>query len=457
MGSKGLSPAGRTSATMSTATITTAKKMDRYGNEVAEGLPYARGDLIRHTPDDVNKVKRAEMLARKRIEAGLPVYNFTGLERNMTQLIQKEDIANLDDCWAPALNGPRMQELAMDHLGGDPVVHSTAVISRQTAAIHCSMMVLLEPGDLCIGVSPTYTHPCVIRAVKLAGGRFIEGTGYDEFAELMEQHKDEVKVVNITRLAVSYDILDEESMRKIVQLARKMNCKIFLDDAGGGRVGPAFYSQSKMLEYGPDLGSTGLDKYGTLGPRVGLLGGKSELVAEAWSRAIEFGCECRQMLYPAIQQTLEQYDDSLVKKLVSTTMDVGSELSKLLDQPGKVRVQNNGLIAQLKGEDLMEVMLERAHLPLETNSHLIVPFEATAMLAVALMERHGVYSVNLAAIPSGTTSLMIKFVPEVTLNKFGGAGAFAAAVDDCITHVSTLLTDKEAMLNLLGRTNESRL
>jgi len=89
----------------------TEVKTDRFGNPIAEGLPYARGDLIRHTPDDLNKLKRAEMLARKRIEAGLPVYNFTGLERNITQLLDAEDIPNLDDCWAPAVNGPSIMEL----------------------------------------------------------------------------------------------------------------------------------------------------------------------------------------------------------------------------------------------------------------------------------------------------------------------------------------------------------
>jgi len=246
-------------------------------------------------------------------------------------------------------------------------------------------------------------------------------------------------------------------MQKICKLIKSRGCKFFLDDAGGGRVGPAIYNQSKSLEYDCDLCSTGLDKYGTLGPRVGLMAGKKDLVAQAWSKAIEFGCECRQMLYPAVQKTLEQYDDSLVTKLVKTTMVVGEELSKLLDTPTKTCVLNNGLIAQLKGEDMMEVMLERAGLPLAENSKRIVPFEATAMVAVALMERHGIYSVNLAAIPSGTTSLMIKFVPELVLNKFGGAGSFAAAVDDCITHVSTLLTDPQAMLDLLGRSDASRL
>jgi len=392
------------------------------------------------------------------MESGLPVYNFTGLERNMTKIVKTENIEELDDCWAPAVNGARIMELGLEHLGGNAQDHSIAIISRQTAAIHCSMMVLLEPGDLVVGVSPTYTHPCVIRAVKLSGGHFVEGTGYDEFAALMEKHKGEAKTVVVTRLAVSYDILDEESMQKIFKLAKAHGCKIFLDDAGGGRVGPAFYGQSKLLEYGPDLGSTGLDKYGTLGPRVGMLGGKKDLVEKVWSKAIEFGCECRQMLYPAIQRTLEHYDESLVQRLVETTMVVAEELGKRLDTPTKTNVKNNGLIAQLKGEDLMEIMLERAGLPAdETNLHRIVPFEATCMLAVALMERHGIYSVNLAAIPSGTTSLMIKFVPEAVLNRFGGAGTFAAAIDDCVTHVSSLLKDPQAMLDLLGRSDASRL
>lgn len=432
--------------------------VDRFGNKLAEGLPYARGNLIRDTPDDLNKLKRVEKVARERLSTGKEVFNFTGLERNITQVMTEELISQLDDCWAPALYGEKLKELGLKHLGGNPDDHDVCLVTRQTAAIVASMQVLLNPGDLVIGVAPTYTHPCLIRAVKLAGGRFTEGVNLQGFKDLLEKHKHEAKLVAITRLAVTYDIIPNDELLEIVKLAKTHGLRIFVDDAGGGRVGPAIYNQPRMIELDCDLGSTGLDKYGTLGPRVGLVGGKKELVSLVWSKAIELGCECRQMLWPAVVNTLDQYKDELVQKLVATTMVVGTEMSKIFDKEEMPRVRNNGLIAQIKGEDLLEIMLERRGMDLAKNSQIIVPFEATAMVAVSMMERYGAYLVNIAAIPSGTTSLMIKFVREDLLEQFGGAAKFAAAIDDCVNHVASIIDKPEKMMELLGQENiKSRL
>ena len=67
-------------------------------------------------------------------------------------------------------------------------------------------------------------------------------------------------------------------------------------------MGPAILDQPRTLALGVDLGATGLDKYGVCGPRVGLLGGRSDLVAAARARAFELGSECRPVLYPAVEK-----------------------------------------------------------------------------------------------------------------------------------------------------------
>jgi L-seryl-tRNA(Ser) seleniumtransferase len=52
--------------------------VDRYGNELAPGLPYARGEILRGTADDVAKLRAAwRVLAHKQ------VFDFTGLERSL--------------------------------------------------------------------------------------------------------------------------------------------------------------------------------------------------------------------------------------------------------------------------------------------------------------------------------------------------------------------------------------
>src|SRR6266498_1245792 len=116
-----------------------------------------------------------------------------------------------------------------------------------------------------------------------------------------------VALVDLTRLAVTYELLAVDDIRAIVKLAHDKGAIVYVDDAGGARVGPASFDQPKMLELGVDIGATGLDKYGTLGPRFGLMGGDCALVARVRAKAFECGLECRQMLYPAVVRTLERY------------------------------------------------------------------------------------------------------------------------------------------------------
>jgi len=56
---------------------------DRFGNEFAAGLPYARGAIIRSTEDDFVKLERARRVIERRIAARGPeaIFNFSGLER----------------------------------------------------------------------------------------------------------------------------------------------------------------------------------------------------------------------------------------------------------------------------------------------------------------------------------------------------------------------------------------
>ncbi len=76
---------------------------DRFGNEYAPGLPYARGNLIRTTEDDLTKLRAAwntikGHVANNGVES---VLNFSGLER--AAQFQPEDLGLLDDELAPAL------------------------------------------------------------------------------------------------------------------------------------------------------------------------------------------------------------------------------------------------------------------------------------------------------------------------------------------------------------------
>lgn len=420
-------------------------KTDRFGNPHSAEVPYARGAILSSTQDDLTKLRAAWRLVRERIEAQGEdsVFNLSGLERNFS--LSAGDTHILDDEIAPALLSDDLTRLALEHMGGDAERHDIMLLNRLTAGLWLAADALIAPGDNVIGVSPRYSHPAVVRAVAHARANFVDTTGVEAFEKALADTRN-VTIVMLTRLAVSYEILSERDLRTIVALAREANARIIVDDAGGARVGPAIFDQAKSLALGVDVAATGLDKYGTTGPRLGLLAGDRDVVAKIRVRAFEMGMEARPMLYPAAVQSLAQYRPQRVRDLVEATKSVAAELRTRV---GANRLFETPVTVQLMAEDLLELVMERADPSNPPGEPPVVPYEATAALAMLLLRDHGVLSVHFAGIPPGTAALMIKFLPPETLARFGGAAKLADAVDESITALSRIIGDPAAMRELL--------
>jgi L-seryl-tRNA(Ser) seleniumtransferase len=395
----------------------------------ADALPYARGAIVRSTADDYTKLRRAwEIVARREAEGTL--FDFTGLERGAAGPTE------LDDEVAGALHFERLEELALEHLGGRAGRDEVLVANRMTAAIVVAMQVLVEPGTTVVGVAAGYSHPAVVRAVRLAGGRFVDARSVEELETA------DAGAVVLTRLAVTYEALPEDEVVRAVALAHERGAPVFVDDAGGARVCPAVLGQPRTLELGAEAGATGLDKYGTVGPRLGLLAGRAELVRRMRARAIELGLEARPLLYPAVVRSLEQYRPERVRELVRTTEEVGAALEERLG----AWVERTPFAVRLPGEGILAEAMRRA----SVDEAPVVPVEATGALAMLLLRDHGILTVHFAAVPPGTSALLVKFVPPETLRRFGGAGAFAAAADAGLDGLADLLRRPAELRLLLG-------
>ncbi len=416
------------------------RSTDRFGNVFAPGLPYARGRVVTSTEDDFRKLEQAQRVIHQRInEQGLAsIFNFSGLDRALA--VQTEDLPFLDDELAPALYAPRFRTLALAHLGGVPDLHEIALFNRVTAATFATHLELVRPGSVVVGISASYSHPTVVRAAAQVGARFLDTSEVETFTGILARQKD-VALVVATRLAVTYDILPVDVLRRVVELAHQNGTPVYMDDAGGARVGPAAFDQPRMLELGVDVGATGLDKYGTAGPRLGLLGGAKHLVERIRARAFEFGLEARPMLYPAAVRSLDRYTPERVHALIDATKQVATALRAVLGD----RLYETPVTGQLKGEDTLELAMERAGL----QESRVVPSEATAALAMLLLRDHGILTVHFAGIPPGTSNLLFKFVPPETLTRFGGPEAFARAVDASLDTLAAMIGDPNALRHLL--------
>ena len=410
--------------------------VDRFGNSHAPNLSYARGEILRSTEDDFRKLQRAWSLIRERGPGS--TYVFTGLEHSLP--LAAEELEFADDEIAPALSFERLKELALDHLGGSVETDDVAVFNRLTGATVATHLTLVKPGDVVIGVSATHSHPSVVRAAGHVGARFIDTAGLGAFRDAIATER-LVALVVLTRLAVTYDLLPLEAIETIVRLAHDKGALVYIDDAGGARVGPAAFGQPRTLELGVDVGATGLDKYGTKGPRFGLLAGRKDLVGRIRVKGFEFGMEARQMLYPAVVRTLEQYDPARVRALIATTKQIAGELRPLLGN----RLRETPTTVQIAGDDILEIAMERGGV----HEPPVVPYEASAALSMLLLRDHGMLMVHFVGVPPGTADLLIKFVPAETLERFGGARKYADAVNASLTRLGELLREPQSLRDLL--------
>jgi len=415
---------------------------DRFGNPHAPNLPYARGRILATTEDDFRKLQRAWALIRERGPDA--VFIFTGLEHSLP--MKSEELRFADDELAPALYFERLRSLALAHLGGSPDRHDVAVFNRMTGATLATHLTLVRPDDVVIGASASYSHPSVVRAAKHVGARFVDTAGLAMFKEAIANEA-RVALVDLTRLAVTYDLMPVEEIRAVVRIAHDKGALVYMDDAGGARVGPAGFGQPRMLELGVDIGATGLDKYGTVGPRLGLLAGRADLVSRIRATGFEFGLEARQMLYSAVVRTLEQYDPARVRALIETTRQIARELRPFVGN----RLRETPATVQIPADDLLEIAMQRGGI----EEPPIVPYEAAAALAMLLLQNHGMLMVHFVGVPPGTADLLIKFVPPETLERFGGAARYARAIDNSLTRLGALLREPASIGELLLGTNPS--
>jgi L-seryl-tRNA(Ser) seleniumtransferase len=409
---------------------------DRFGNPFAPSLSYARGKILSSTEDDFRKLQRAWRIIRE--HGPESIFIFTGLEHGLP--MKPEDLRFADDEIGPAIWFDRLKALALDHVGGNAQLHDFAVFNRLTGATLATHLTLVKPGEVVIGVSASHSHPSVIRAAKHVGATFVDTAGLDAFTKALEREP-RVALVDLTRLAVTYELMPLDAIRTVVKLAHDKGAPVYVDDAGGARVAPAMFDHPKMLELGVDIGATGLDKYGTAGPRFGLMAGEKSLVSRIRAKGFECGLEARQMLYPAVVRSLEGYRPERVRELIETTKIVGDALKKVLGR----RIHETPTTAQLLADDILEMVMERGGV----KEAPIVPFEATAALCMLMLEDFDMLTVHFVGLPPGGGDILFKFIPPETLKRFGGPAKFASAVDACLTKLGSLLREPDKIRRLL--------
>jgi L-seryl-tRNA(Ser) seleniumtransferase len=140
-------------------------------------------------------------------------------------------------------------------------------------------------------------------------------------------------------------------------------------------------------------------------------------------------------------ESLAAYRPERVRELVAAT---GSLAAALTERLGGL-VSRTPVAVRLEGQSILGEAMRRGGVA----EPPIVPVEATAALAMLLLRDHGVLTVHFAALPPGTAALLVKFVPPETLRAFGGAAAFATAVEASLDELGRLIARPDEIGRLL--------
>jgi hypothetical protein len=87
-------------------------------------------------------------------------------------------------------------------------------------------LTLVRPGDVVLGVSASYSHPSVVRAANHVGAHFIDTAGLAMFKEAIAQEP-RIALVDLTRLAVTYDLMPVEEIWSVVRIAHDKGALVY--------------------------------------------------------------------------------------------------------------------------------------------------------------------------------------------------------------------------------------
>jgi L-seryl-tRNA(Ser) seleniumtransferase len=100
---------------------------------------------------------------------------------------------------------------------------------------------------------------------------------------------------------------------------------------------------------------------------------------------------------------------------------------------------------QIAADDILDIAMERGGV----HEAPVAPYEASAALSMLLLRDYSMLMVHFVGVPPGTADLLIKFVPPETLERFGGPGKYAEAINSSLTRLGELLREPESVRELL--------
>lgn len=405
---------------------------DSFGNPIDPTVGYARGEFLDSSAAEVRRLRHAQRVAAMVVaERGIDSIGiFTGNARSFP--LSSADLELAEEWVGPGRFADRLRVVAIDHLGGhrDDAV---AVFNRTSGGI-VAAMVALSAGRPVVSVVPAgdRSHASVIRGCALAGVELVE---VDDPAGIAGTARSVAPaLVVVTTVTSTLARLDDEVTRAAVAAAGDVGATVFMDEAYGARLRPVLHGGAKSLALGGDAAITNTDKAGLSGPRGGVLVGREGVVVPVLAKASELGIEARAPIALGALRSLEAFDPAVLRQEVEDGREVAD---RLVERLGPDPVTRSELGPSLGEEAVAGLVMARPG----GAAVGLVPCEITAAVGMVLLRQHGVLTVNTHGQPGGRVSIRLK-PTEGAVERVGGAAALADALDEALSTVARLGSDR---------------
>ena len=338
--------------------------------------------IITNSLDEVKKREKALSIIKDIVEnKGREfLFDLTGLSGGF--IASPSDLSLLETYVGPAIFEEALQEVGIEHMGGEKVLP----LNRTSSGILATILALVEEDTNVVHyLAQLPAHPSIPRSCKLVGANYFETDVFEEFSI-----PDNTSLVVITGSTMDLKVIDEDEFRRVIEMAHEKGIPVMVDDASGARLRTVVFNQPRACDLGADIAITSTDKL-MPGPRGGLMAGRKDLIDEIKVKVNQFGLEAQPPAVLAMLNGIKNFNgDNLVKSFERKDefFDMLNEkFSNFEKTPNGVLISPEGLADEI------------------SIDHNLSDDDLAFVLSFILLKDHGIITIPAVGMPGASATI----------------------------------------------------
>ena len=338
--------------------------------------------IITNSLDEVKKREKALSIIKDIVEnKGREfLFDLTGLSGGF--IASPSDLSLLETYVGPAIFEEALQEVGIEHMGGEKVLP----LNRTSSGILATILALVEEDTNVVHyLAQLPAHPSIPRSCKLVGANYFETDVFEEFSI-----PDNTSLVVITGSTMDLKVIDEDEFKRVIEMAHEKGIPVMVDDASGARLRTVVFNQPRACDLGADIAITSTDKL-MPGPRGGLMAGRKDLIDEIKVKVNQFGLEAQPPAVLAMLNGIKNFNgDNLVKSFERKDefFDMLNEkFSNFEKTPNGVLISPEGLADEI------------------SVGHNLSDDDLAFVLSFILLKDHGIITIPAVGMPGASATI----------------------------------------------------